>query len=125
MTSKYVYNEKYGITICSENGDNVHEVDSDSRVYLDYLDWINKPENVMDIVERIVPESITPVQLRKLLNLMNLRDTVETIIKSMGKDTQDIWEYSEQVQRNNPLVIAMGKQLGIDLDSMFITAATL
>lgn len=125
MTSKYAYDEKYGITIRVSDGANVHAVASDDPLYLDYIEWVGQPNQKMDIINKAVPEWVTPVQVRKVLNMTGLRTQVETAIKTMGQDAQDTWEYSEQIQRNHPLVVAMGQQFGVDLDNLFITAATL
>jgi hypothetical protein len=125
MATKYIYNEKYGLTLRSSDNANVHEVPQDDPLYLDYIDWISQPNQQMDVVDRIVPEWVTPVQMRKALNGAGLRTQVEAAVKAMGQDAQDTWEYSEQIQRNHPLVVAMGQQFGVDLDSLFITAATL
>lgn len=122
MATKYVYNERYGTTHRSEDGVNINH---DGKVYADYTMWIAEPNQKMDITDRIVPQAVTPVQMRKALSAMGLRASVEAAVKAMGQDTQDVWEYSEQVQRNHPLVIAMAAQFGVDLDTLFITAATL
>ncbi len=80
-----------------------------------------------DIPMQPVPESVTPRQIRLALTASGLRATVENTVKSGDQDLKDWWEYALDIERNNPLVVTMAAQLGINenqLDDLFRLAAS-
>lgn len=72
-----------------------------------------------------VPESVTPKQIRLALNRLGMRDMVEQVVAAADRDTQDIWEFAQEIRRDDPMVVMLGEQFGADLDGLFILAATL
>ncbi len=75
-----------------------------------------------------VPAVVTPRQIRLALSAAGLRNTVEQAVAAGSQDLEDWWEYSLDIERNNPLIKAMAAQLGIteqQLDALFVTAAGL
>lgn len=72
-----------------------------------------------------VPETVTPWQIRKALNQLGLRDTVESVVAQQARDVRDGWEFAVEFRRDDPLLNAMAPALGIDLDQVFVLAATL
>jgi hypothetical protein len=72
-----------------------------------------------------VPESVTPKQIRLALNRAGLRDIVEQTIAGLDQDVRDIWEFAQEVRRDDPLVVMLGEQFGANLDDLFRLAATL
>jgi hypothetical protein len=80
----------------------------------------------------IVPSSVTMRQARLALLQSGLLANVTTAINSLPSPQKEAaqieWEYSQEVQRNKPLVLALAPALGLNdaaLDQLFITAATL
>lgn len=79
-----------------------------------------------------VPQSVTMRQARLALLQAGKLGTVNAAIASMagaqGEAARIEWDYSNEVQRAQPLVAALGGVLGMtseQLDQLFITAATL
>lgn len=79
-----------------------------------------------------VPKSVTMRQARLALLQAGKLGTVNAAISSMegvqGEAARIEWNYSNEVQRAQPLVAALGGVLGMtseQLDQLFITAATL
>jgi len=72
--------------------------------------------------------AITPRQARLALLQTGLLSSVELIISQQSEAIRLTWEYSTQVQRNNPLInqilTALGKT-GKDIDDLFLLGATL
>ena len=75
----------------------------------------------------LVPQMITPRQLRLQLLSATLLDEVEALCAT--DRAMSIWfEYSLDFQRNHEMIIAMGAQLGMsesDMDNFFIEASKL
>jgi hypothetical protein len=74
------------------------------------------------------PASVTPRQLRQALTAAGLRATVEAAVAGGSQDLKDWWEFSLQIERNHPEVVAMGTALGQTEDQMnqlFIAAGAL
>lgn len=76
-----------------------------------------------------VPQSISAWQIRKALNQMGLRATVEAAVAASGdQDLIDGWEFAGEFLRNDPLVVGMGTALGntaAEMDALFTLAAGL
>lgn len=79
-----------------------------------------------------VPKAVTMRQARLALLQAGKLGTVNAAIASMsgaqGEAARIEWDYSNEVQRAQPLVSALGGVLGMtseQLDQLFITAATL
>lgn len=80
----------------------------------------------------LVPQTVTMRQARLALLGAGLLAQVSTEIAALPspqKESAEIeWEFSSEVHRNKPFVIALGAALGLteqQLDNLFITAATL
>ena len=78
-----------------------------------------------------VPSAVSMAQARLALLAAGYLSTIDAFIAAMpgaqGTAARIEWEYSGQVQRNRPLVAAMGQVLGLNdaaLDQLFIAAAT-
>jgi len=79
-----------------------------------------------------VPQSVTMRQARLALLGAGMLATVNAAIAAMtgtqGDAARIEWEFSSEVKRNQPLVMALGPTLGLSsaqLDALFITAAGL
>ena len=79
-----------------------------------------------------VPQLIPNWSLRAQLQIMGLFDDVQTMIDNLTGDEKIVaiqqWEYGNQVERNHPLVIQIGTELGLtseQIDQIFIDANNL
>ena len=79
-----------------------------------------------------VPDAVTMRQARLALLGAGLLDDVETAINALSEPAKSAarieWDYSNELQRANPLVVTLGGALGLtsgQVDSLFITAAGL
>ncbi len=76
----------------------------------------------------MVPQSVTPWQIRKALNQTGLRSAVEAAVAAGDQDTQDAWAFATEFRRDHPLVTALGAALGkteAELDAIFVLAGGL
>lgn len=99
----------------------------DDPDFVSYHAWIdagNEP-SIDDAQPVIVPQSITPRQIRLALNQLGLRAQVEAAIAAGSQNLKDEWQFTSAFERSNPEIIALGEALGADLDQLFILAATL
>lgn len=59
-----------------------------------------------------VPESVTPLQMRKALRHLGLKAAVDAHIGTLDEETVEEWEYALAIERTNPqigkAVTAMG-----------------
>ena len=72
--------------------------------------------------------SLTAWQVRKVLNLHGLRDTVEAMVLASPIEIQDGWHYASEYLRDDSTLLALATQLGLtsaQLDAMFIEASSL
>jgi hypothetical protein len=75
-----------------------------------------------------VPASITPRQCRLVLMAQGLLADVEQMIAEQDQATQITWEYALEFRRDDPLLNALGQNLGLtdaQIDEFFIAAAQL
>lgn len=75
-----------------------------------------------------VPTVVSMRQARVYLSRAGLLDAVTAQISALGGEAEITWEYSQEVQRSNPLIATLGGALGWDelqLDQMFIDASQL
>jgi len=75
-----------------------------------------------------VPDSVSPRQARlALLNIGKL-DAANAVVAQSSDEIKIAWEFSTQIVRDDPGVIALGSMIGLDsaaLDKLFISAAVL
>lgn len=73
-------------------------------------------------------QDVTPRQIRMALSRAGLRTSVEAAVAAGSQDLKDWYEFSTSFQRNQPLVVQMGIDLGqspAQLDALWQLAATL
>jgi hypothetical protein len=63
-------------------------------------------------------------RLRLALLQLNLLDTVEAAISTLGKAAQIDWEYATEIKENYPLVEALATELNLDTDAIFTLASS-
>lgn len=98
---------------------------SEGADFDEYAAWIAEGNSATNADVVHVPQVVSPKQIRLALNRSGLRDAVEAALATMDRDTRDIWEFSSEIHRDNPLVVAMGQALGADLDQLFILAGSI
>ena len=72
--------------------------------------------------------TVTARQIRLSLTQAGLRTAVEMAVAAGDQSTRDWYEYANEFERTNPLVIGMAAALGVSdesLDALFALAATL
>ena len=72
--------------------------------------------------------TVTARQIRLALSQAGLRTQVEAAVAAGNQSTKDWYEYANEFERTNPLVIGMAAALGVSdesLDDLFALAATL
>jgi hypothetical protein len=100
------------------------------EAYVEYTTWVlagNTP-SIQHYEAPIVPTSVTPRQIRLALNILGIRNTVEEAVSVASQDIKDTWNYSTEIDRNNPLIAGMANTLGLaeaQVDSLFILASGL
>lgn len=80
----------------------------------------------------VVPTAVTMRQARLALLGAGLLASVDVAIDAMDEPTRTAarieWEYSNELQRSNPLLLALGPALGLtveQIDALFIAASAL
>lgn len=76
----------------------------------------------------VVPESVTPRQVRLLLLSQGLLDQVEAMIAQQDQATKITWEFASEFRRDNSLLLALAQNLGLtqgQIDEFFIAAAAI
>ncbi|WP_370144567.1 hypothetical protein [Bradyrhizobium elkanii] len=76
----------------------------------------------------VVPQSVTPRQIRLALYEIGLRQQVEDYVNSQDITVKDSWNYATQIERTNPLILACKSALSKtdeELDQLFILAASI
>ena len=88
------------------------------------------PEEVQEVLNDVAsaPKPVRVIDARRLrLSLLKLGklDSVESAVKTAGREAQIEWEYAQYVYENNALVQYFINTLGLDIDEIFNTALTL
>jgi hypothetical protein len=76
----------------------------------------------------VVPQSVSPRQARLALVQVGLYPQVQQAIAAADQATQVWWEFASTIDRQNPLLLTMATQLGLDaarLDGLFTLASQL
>lgn len=111
--------------------DDGSEVCMESEYYRDWLSAGNTPEPA-DIPPILIPKSVTMRQAR--LALMNkgklklVQEAVDGMIGAAGDAARIEWEFSSEVVRGQPIVLALAPILDMDesmIDELFIAASAL
>ena len=75
-----------------------------------------------------VPQTVTPLQMRRALRQVGFMDAVQQWAASAGPDAQDAWEYAVAFERSNSSIVAAAAALGktpAQIDDLFRLAASL
>ena len=94
------------------------------NISFDKVDW-RTAEEIAEYEKSLIPKTITLRQARLYLLSIELLDDLENII-SQNRAYQIEWEYSNQIERESPLVKILGQALNLDdtaIDNMFTEAS--
>ncbi len=72
-----------------------------------------------------LPPSIRTIDARRLrlaLLQLNLLDSVEAAIPTLGRAAQIEWEYATDIKEDYPLVISLSTELGLNVSKIFDVA---
>lgn len=75
-----------------------------------------------------IPQVVTMRQARLALSQSGLLASVNAAVQAADEVTQLTWEYSQELKRTDPYVIALGAAIGLtseQIDQLFIEAAIL
>ena len=76
----------------------------------------------------VVPQSVTPRQVRLLLLSHGLLSQVNTLMAQQPEAAQIAWEYASEFRRDDPLLLSLAASLSLteqQLDEFFIAAAAI
>lgn len=76
----------------------------------------------------VVPQSVTPRQVRLVLLSQGLLASVEAMIAQQDEATRIAWQYASEFRRDDPLLLSLATSLNLteqQLDDFFIAANTL
>jgi len=76
----------------------------------------------------VVPQSVTPRQVRLVLLEQGLLASVEAMIAQQDEATKISWQYASEFRRNDPLLNQLAVNLNLtpqQIDEFFIAAAAL
>jgi len=90
-----------------------------NRDYQQYLQWLSEGNQPLPAPVIKVIYSCSPWQIRKALNEINKRQTVEEAVAASGDIMiKDGWEFATEFVSNDQFVIAMGQIIGMDEDQV-------
>lgn len=102
---------------------------------LEDLEWLDTEQSEPTQAEvdahlaaPVVPQSVTPRQIRLALYEIGLRQQVEDYVNSQDITVKDSWNFATTIERTNPLILACKSALGKtdeELDQLFILAASI
>lgn len=75
-----------------------------------------------------VPESVTPLQMRKALRHLGLKSTVDAYVATLDEEAAEEWEHALAIERGNATLQAAAVGLGMtdeQADDLFRLAASM
>ena len=75
-----------------------------------------------------IPAQITAPQARAAILAAGLKDAVEAAVAQADQATQDLWYTAANIERANPILIALATVIGLssdDIDALFVAGAAL
>ncbi len=99
---------------------------------VDAMVWDDALQNIRPALEGEIPApalSVTPWQIRKALNAIGLRESVEAAVAASTDITvKDGWEFATEFREDDVFVISLGAAMGktsTEMHSVFLLAKSL
>lgn len=133
-TVEYVYNIESDEEIRDLMSKNQLVVNVDDYEVPPAAGWVLQGVVIVPpITVAVVPEKVTPRQIRIALTLAGISESfVDSAIDALSEPNRSVakitWEYSTEVFRNNPLILSLAPAMGLtseQVDRLFIQAAKL
>lgn len=133
-TVEYMYNIESDEEIRDLMSKNQLVVNVDDYEVPPAAGWILQGVMVVPpIVVAVVPEKVTPRQIRIALTLAGISESfIDSAIDALSEPSRSVakitWEYSTEIFRNNPLILSLAPAMGLtseQVDGLFIQAAKL
>lgn len=122
-------------TFILRTADNAHiPPDLGNTDYQKYLEWVNAGNEATPYVEppAPIPQTLTMRQARLALldagKLSSVSVAIDNLPSPQKERAQIEWEFSNEVQRTNGVVSAIGPLIGLsetDIDALFVAGAAL
>lgn len=133
-TVEYVYNIESDEEIRDLMSKNQLVVNVDDYEVPPAAGWVLQGVVIVPpITVAVVPEKVTPRQIRIALTLAGISESfIDSAIDALSEPNRSLakitWEYSTEVFRNNPLILSLAPAMGLtseQVDRLFIQAAKL
>lgn len=133
-TVEYVYNIESDEEIRDLMSKNQLVVNVDDYEVPPAAGWVLQGVVIVPpITVAVVPEKVTPRQIRIALTLAGISESfIDSAIDALSEPNRSVakitWEYSTEVFRNNPLILSLAPAMGLtseQVDRLFIQAAKL
>lgn len=133
-TVEYVYNIESDEEIRDLMSKNQLVVNVDDYEVPPAAGWVLQGVVIVPpITVAVVPEKVTPRQIRIALTLAGISESfIDSAIDALSEPNRSVakitWEYSTEVLRNNPLILSLAPAMGLtseQVDRLFIQAAKL
>ena len=75
-----------------------------------------------------VPTEVTPLQMRKALRQLGIKDAAEAYATSLSEEEREAWEYATMIEKDNAFIKSAQTALGMtqeEADDLFRLASTL
>jgi hypothetical protein len=108
-----------------DNPPSVWHRSTSSEVVFDGTDVVET--YVYPEVPNIVPQTVSPLQMRRALTELGLRTDVENAVETLDQDAKDAWQYATEIHRNNGIIANVATALNKtteDIDNLFRLAST-
>lgn len=123
FTYKLIQNQPNSIIRLEDGAIIPKGLNGDWQLYEAWLAEGNTPEAADPLPVAI--RSIDARRLRLALLQLDLLDTVEAAISTLGRAAQIEWEFATDIKESYPLVDALATELNLDTEAIFDLASSL